>query len=66
MTDLLLDTLLKKLKKSMLKDGINAYIAEIDENGELKATPIKGKYKIIPLNEFEVLQNLIKKYTHGK
>ena len=64
--DLVAETALKKMKKHMVEDGITAYIATIDQSGELKTAPVKGEVVIIPKSEYDEMKKILsKKFTNG-
>lgn len=62
--DLVAETALKKLKKHMQEKKISAYLAKIDDKGEMTTTPLEDGYVILTASEHETMKQLIKKSIH--
>lgn len=56
----LAETALKKLVGHMKKEGIKAYLATINEAGEIDAQPISDDVVVLKKSDFEQMKNLIK------
>ena len=57
---------LTKLRKKMIAEKIEAYIATINEEGKLDLKEVKGPFKVIPMDEYNQIQNLLKQSMNGK
>jgi hypothetical protein len=58
--DIVAETALKKLKAMMIEKNIHAYIATLDEKGEMKTEPINYPFVVLPKKDYEDILQLLK------
>lgn len=65
LTDALADTALKKLSAHMKKEGVKAYLATFDENGEFNTKALNDDFVIMSKGEFDEMKTKYFQLLHN-
>lgn len=65
LTDALADTALKKLSAHMKKEGIRAYLATFDDNGEFNTKALNNDFVIMSKAEFQEMKQKYFEILHN-
>lgn len=65
LTDTLAETALKKLSSHMKKEGITAYLASFDENGEFTTRAINNEQMIMSKADFNEMKQKYFELLHN-